>query len=309
MKAKMNLLHFLLFFFLVTSACKYIVLPEGLEDLESAEGSEFRVWTGLVTGVSTTDAGDLHVDITIRNDTGDWSTMQAIAGVPAVLKTSDSKDTRCETVFIGTGGHRFAPGFQMRGYTAGTKREPAIQPLYVECKGAAAPAGATLTINYVSYNGELDDYDPQANKVERKIVLNLDEVITDLSYPIGMPVEGLVLDATTNITGLSDNVITLLNVERTATGFRFTWENFNPTKFPLKTHIGTPPVIGVDGIIYGLYETLDIVDIPLTSPNSRSEWQTEVAVPADSSGYYILLSVESKKPRTYLNYVLDIHEK
>lgn len=309
MKAKTYLLPFLLSFFLITSACKYIVLPEGLEDLEASEGSEFRVWHGLVTGVSTSDAGDLHIDITIRNDTGNWSTMQAVSGMPALLKTSDGKETKCETVFIGTGGHRFAPGFQMRGYTAGTRREPVIQTLYVECRGVAAPAGSTLIINYVSYNGELDDYDPQANKVEGKLVLNLDEVVTDLSYPIGTPVDDLVLEAGANITGLSDNVVTLLNVERTATGFRFTWENFNPTKFPLKTHIGTPPVIGNDGIIYGLYETLDIIDIPLTSPNGRSEWQTEVPVPADGSGYYILLYVESKKPRTYLNYVLDIRER
>jgi len=139
--------------------------------------------------------------------------------------------------------------------------------------------------------------------------LNLDEVVTDLTYPIGSPVDGLILDAAEGITGLSDNVVTLLDVQRTDTGFQFTWQNFNPTKFPLKTHIGTPPVIGADGIIYGFYETLDIVSIPITPANAKVEWTTEVAVPKDVNGFYILLSVESKRPRTYVNYVLDITDK
>jgi hypothetical protein len=39
------------------------------------------------------------------------------------------------------------------------------------------------------------------------------------------------------------------------------------------------------------------------------DWTTDVVVPRDEKGFYILLSVESKKPRTYLNYVLDISDK
>lgn len=39
------------------------------------------------------------------------------------------------------------------------------------------------------------------------------------------------------------------------------------------------------------------------------EWTTEVAISKDVSGLYILLSVESKKPRTYINYALEITEK
>ncbi len=108
---------------------------------------------------------------------------------------------------------------------------------------------------------------------------------------------------------LSDNVVTLLDVQRTDTGFQFTWQNFNPTKFPLKTHIGTPPVIGADGIIYGPYEIIDIAPVPITPANGKMEWTTEVVVPQDGKGFYILLSVESKKPRTYLNYVIDISDK
>ena len=104
-------------------------------------------------------------------------------------------------------------------------------------------------------------------------------------------------------------MISLLDIQRDETGIVFTWQNFNPSKFPLKTHIGIPPVIGDDGIIYGVYKTLDIPEVPLTPANSNVEWTTEVAVPDDVGNLYILLSVESKKPRTYLNYALDITDR
>ena len=309
MNKKKILILILLVCSFFTFACVYIVLPEGVEAPQVIEGSEFKIWNAVVTNVGTSDAGDLHVDITIRNDTGEWSTMRAVADKPAVLTTSDGKTSNCDTVFIGTGGHRFAPGFQMRGYTVNENGELKTQTLYVECKGAVAAAGSKLTINYESFNGILDDYDPEANKSEGTLELNLDEVVTDLTYPIAVPVDGLIQNADVSITALSENVVNLLDAQRTDDGFLFNWQNFNPTKFPLKTHIGTPPVIGVDGIIYGVYESLDIVDIPLTSPNANMEWTTEVKVPKDVSGFYILLSVESNKPRTYLNYVVDISDK
>jgi len=283
------------------------VFPGDLEEFEDGPGS--GVWSALVTNIATSEAGDLHIDITIRNDTGDWSTMQAVHDKPALLKTGDGKTTGCDTVFIGTGGHRLAPGFQTRGFTDGRKDDLKTQTLYVECKETAASAGSKLSIDYVSFTGILDDYDPEANKTEGVLELNLDEVVTDLTYPVGLPVDGLIREAGESITGLSDNVVTLLDVQRTETGFQFTWENSNPTKFPLRTHIGTPPVIGVDGIIYGPYETLDIVSIPITPANAKVEWTTEVEVPKDVTGFYILLSVESKKPRTYVNYALDITDK
>jgi hypothetical protein len=104
-------------------------------------------------------------------------------------------------------------------------------------------------------------------------------------------------------------VVTLLEAQRTESGFQFTWQNFNPTKFALKTHIGTPPVIGADGIIYGVYETLDIAPVPITPAGENMHWTTDVTVPQEVTGFYILVSVESKKPRTYLNYVIDISGK
>jgi hypothetical protein len=310
MNLRKVLFPILLFYIFFSLACVYIVLPEGLETpAPLEEGAELKVWNAVVTGVNKSDAGDLHIDITIRNDTGDWSTMSAAEGKPAILTGSDGKSTNCDTVFVGTGGHRFAPGFQMRGYTVLENNEIKTQQLYVECKGVESVAGATLVIDYVSFGGILDDYKPDLNETDGTLQLNLDEVVTDLTYPIATPVDGLVQKTDLSITALSDNVVTLLDVQRTDTGFQFNWQNFNPTKFPLKTHIGTPPVIGSDGIIYGYYESLDFVSIPLTLANEKMEWSTEVAVPGDVKGFYILLGVESKKPRTYVFYVVDITDK
>ncbi len=309
MTVRKILIPALLAYVLFSFACVYVVLPEGLETPEAVEGSESKVWNAVVTKVGQSDTGDLHVDITIRNDTGDWSTMQAVPDRPAVLTLGDGSTVNCDTVFISTGGHRLAPGFQMRGYTGGKKDDLQTQLLYVECKGASAETGSSLSIDYLSFGGDLDDYDPELNKAEGILQLNLDEVVTDLTYPVASPVEGLVQKTDISVTALSDNVITLLDVQRTDTGFQFNWQNFNPTKFPLKTHIGTPPVIGSDGILYGFYESLDIVPIPITPANENMQWSTEVAVPKDVTGFYILLGVESKKPRTYVFYVVDISDK
>lgn len=292
-------------------ACAYIVLPEGVEKPTEVAHAEGQGWAGIVTNVGKSDAGDLHIDITIRNDTGDWSTMRAVDGKPAVLTSSNGQTTTCDTVFVGTGGHRFAPGFQTRGYTIEENGELQTQSLYIECAGVSDATGATLLIDYISFAGELDYYVEveETNKIEGKLELNLDEVVTDLTYPMAAPLEGSIQPADVEIVALSDNVVSLLDAQRSESGFQFTWQNFNPSKFPLKTHIGIPPVIGDDGIIYGVYETLDIPEVPLTPAQESVEWTTEAPVPEDVSGLFILLSVESKKPRTYLNYALDITDK
>ncbi|MBN2390499.1 MAG: hypothetical protein JXR84_07245 [Anaerolineae bacterium] len=294
-------------YLLISLACAYIVLPEGLEQSSSTYGSN-RGWAGIVTQVGETVAGDLRIDITIRNDTGVWSAMRAADGKPALLSTGDGKTASCATVFVGTGGHRLAPGFQMCGYTSAQSGQAETQLLYVECTGAVAAPGSKLTIDYVRFDGDLDYYVEVAetNKIAGKLVLNLDEVVTDLTYPIGEPVADLIQDSKAEMIALSDNIVNLLDVQRQESGFHFTWQNVNPSKFALKTHIGIPPVIGADGIIYGVYETLDMADVPLTPAQGSVTWDTEVAVPADVDTFYILLSVESKKPRTYVNYALEI---
>lgn len=290
---------------LLITACIYIVLPEGLDLSKSAES---RSWSAVITGVSQTDAGDLHIDLTIRNDTGDWSMVKAVEGQPAIL-TIDGKKHNCATVFVGTGGHRLAPGFQMRGYISGTKLEPKVQLIYVECAGVQAAPGAKLTVNYLAYTGEMDYYHQDEGQSTGTLEVELDQVATDLTYPIYKEVDGLVRPANIEITALSDNIISLVDVQRTTEGFEFKWRNYNPTEFALKIHIGNPPVIGSDGIIYNRYEIMDLADTPLTPSGGDTEWTTKAAVPQDVSGCYILLSVESKNMRRYVNYAIDITDK
>lgn len=302
MSMRKALIPFLIIINLLVSACVYIVLPEGLD---AAQSNDSKGWSAVVTGVSQTEAGDLRIDLTIRNQTNDWSMMKAEDGKPAELN-SGGNTTECDASFVGTGGHRLAPGFQTRGYTGGTKSEPKTQLIYVECPGAQAAEGAKLTINYISYSGELDYYHQEEGSATGTIELELDKVETDLTYPIFEPVEGLIQPPDVSITGLSDNVLTLLEAQRAENGFEFKWQNYNPTEFALKLHIGNPPVIGSDGIIYGYYEIMDLASTPLTPAGGNVEWATQAAVPPDVTNAFILLSVESKNMRLYVNYALDI---
>jgi hypothetical protein len=283
------------------SACDYIVLPE---DLDAPAVGESAGWSAMATSVEATAEGDLHIDLAIRNDTGDWSAMQA-DDKPASLE-AEGKTTSCETVFVGTGGHRLAPGFQMRGYIGGTKADPAVQLIYVECQGASAPSGGILSIDYIYWTGEYNYYYPDTNRANDTLEVDLDRMAGDLSYPVGEEVEGLIQASDTEITALNDVVLTLTSIERDAEGFQFAWETFNPGEYPTYVHVGNPPVIGQDGILYGYYETPDIVSVPITPAGDQAQWTTEVAVPPEVKGLYILLSVESKKQRLFVNYALDI---
>jgi len=287
-------------------ACDYIVLPE---DLDSPISGESKGWSAVVAKVGKSDAGDLHIEITLRNETGDWSAMEAMPDKPAVLKGSDGKTTDCESVFVSTGGHRLAPGFQMRGYIGGTRAQPTTQLIYVECKGAEAAPGSTLSIDHSYVTGQYNYYYPDANKVDATLEVDLDQAAADLTYPIAEPVEGLIHKADAEILALNDVVLLLTAVERTDTGLQFAWQTSNPGEYPTYVHVGNPPVIGADGILYGFYETPDIVSVPITPAGGTAEWTTEIAVPQDVEGLYILLSVESGKQRLFANYAVDITDR
>ena len=306
MRMRKAVIPILILINLLVSACKYIVLPAGL-DIQSSVVS--KGWSAVVTGVSQSATGDLHVDLTIRNETAEWSMMKAVEDKPATLTTQDGKNHPCETVFVGTGGHRLAPGFQMRGYTGGTKLKPEIQLLYVECAGASAATGSKLAIDYVSYSGDLNYYQQENGEAKGTLKLNLDEIAADLTYPVFESVEGLIRQPDLSILALSENVINLLDVQRTQDGFEFKWQNTNPTEFALKIHIGNPPVIGSDGIIYGWYQIMDLATTPITPSGGTTEWSTTAAVPVEVTDCYILLSVESKNMRLYVNYAIDITDK
>lgn len=285
--------------------CVYIVLPEGLDE---PAASESRGWSAVVTNVSQSETGALHIDLTLRNLTGDWSAMAAAADQPAVL-TAGGESTNCDTVFVSSGGHRLAPGFQMRGYTGGSKAEPATQLLYVECEGAEATPEAQLAIDYSYVTGQYNYYEPDANKVDGTLEINLDEVAAGLTYPIAEPAAALIQRPATEIAALNGVTLTLAAVQRTDSGLQFGWQTANAGAYPSYVHIGSPPVIGADGILYGYYETPDIVSVPITPAGDQAEWTTEVATPADVSAFYILLSVESGRARLFTNYAIDISEE
>ena len=59
----------------------------------------------------------------------------------------------------------------------------------------------------------------------------------------------------------------------------------------------------------GLYEVPDLASVPITPAGDKAEWTTEVAVPQDVTGLYILLSAETGKQRLYANYAVDITDK
>jgi hypothetical protein len=303
MSVKKALIFPLLVIILFQYACAYIVLPE--EDGASGSAAS-KGWSAMATNIGKSEAGELHIDLAIRNETGDWSAMQAAPGKPAVLKSGDGITASCDIVYFGTGGHRLAPGFQMRGYTGGTKAQPEIQPIYVECEGAEAAPGSKLSIDYSYVTGEYNYYYPETNKVDATLTVDLDQVATDLKYPVAEPVESLIQKPGTQITGINNVLLTLTGVERTDNGLLFKWQTSNPGEYPSYVHIGNPPVIGEDGIFYGYYESPDIASVPITSPGDQAEWTTEVAVPKDVKNFFIMLSVESKKQRLFVNYAIDV---
>jgi hypothetical protein len=293
-------------FALLSFSCVYIVTPAELRTTPTPSGS--KGWSAMVTNLGKSDAGDLHIDLALRNDTQDWSAMQAATDHPAVLKDSAGKTTNCDTVFVGTGGHRLAPGFQMRGYTAGTKLAPVTQLLYVECKGAVAAPGMKLTVEYSYVSGYFNYYVTSA-ATNAKMELDLDRVTSDLKYPVAESVPGPVVKLGDKITAINSCTLALTDVQRTDTGLEFSWETENPGASPTYVHIGNPPVIGQDGIIYGRYESPTLADSPITLPGQKAEWTTIVAVPKDVTGLYILLSVEEKQQKNFYNHLVDITDK
>ena len=286
---------------LVVGACDYVVVPP---EVGGAVTGTSKGWTAVATSVGPTDDGRLRIDLTVRNETADWSAMEA-KGDPASL-TSGGSTTECSTVVVGTGGHRLGPGMQMRGFIAGPKADQTVELIRVECDGAEIAPDARLSIEYQYVTGEYNYYDPDANTVASRLEVPLDQVAAELAYPIAEPVDGLIQSRDVEITAINDVLLRMASVERTADGLEFTWTTDNQGEYPASVHIGNPPVIGSDGIVYGFYESPDLASVPITPPGAPAEWTTETALPSDAAGFYILLSVESKKQRLFVNYAIDI---
>ena len=283
---------------LFASACEYVVIPpyEG-----GAPAAGAGTWSAVATKVEAGASG-LHVEIALRNDTGDWSEMHATSGKPAVL-TTDGGTVSCDTVAVGTGGHRLAPGFRLRGYTAGTKASPKLQLVSVDCAGATS--GKKLSLEYAYVTGEFNYYVASKSRTAT-LEVALDKPAADLTYPVAAKVEGLVEPADGKIAAINDCTLELTGVQRTDTGLEMSWKTTNPGDYPTYVHIGMPPVIGADGILYGVYESPHLSDAPITPSKQTAEWTTKVAVPKDVTGLYLLVSVESRQQKLFVSHAIDI---
>ncbi|TET53167.1 MAG: hypothetical protein E3J64_04025 [Anaerolineales bacterium] len=305
MTDKRVLIPVLIVHLLAVCACGYIVLPD---DLSDGAADDDGGWSGVATMIDDSAADGLRIELTIQNDTGDWSAMWATSGGDTVL-TGDGGATDCETVVVSTGGHRLAPGFRMRGVTVGAATETEIAILHVVCGDADVSAESTLSIDYTYVRGRYNYYEEGDHDQEAMMVVELGEVATSITYPIGEAVEDLIITRDFEITAINDVLLTLTGIERTPSGLQCEWHTFNGGEYTAYVHIGEPPVIGADGIIYGLYRTPDLVSVPRTPAGGATEWTTESEVPGDTAGLYMLLSVETGKQRLYQNYAVDITDQ
>ncbi len=288
----------------VLAGCDYIVIPEQKATAPPADAE--GVWTAVATNVEETPDG-LHVDLAIRNDTGDWSAMEIAEGESVSLLDASGNSSRCGTAVVETGGVNIPPGFIMRGFTGGTRTDPRIELLHVECEGAAQAAGSRLRIPYTFTTGEFNFYRPEPAQRDT-LEVDLDEPIADLAYPIGTETDLVFTKVGEPIEAINKIVLTLVEVERTDDEVQLTWRTENPTNYQAYVHIGNPSVIGSDGILYGRYTAPHLVDTPITLANDSAEWTTTVAVPGDVEGLFALASVESKQQKNYVSHAIDLSE-
>jgi hypothetical protein len=87
------------------------------------------------------------------------------------------------------------------------------------------------------------------------------------------------------------------------------WQDYNPSDYPNYVHIGTPPVIGADGVIYGLYGDPSIADATIALSKATAEWTTSVVVSKDVTGLYVLVSVETRQSKYFVSHVIDFTNK
>ncbi len=287
----------------LVGACDYIVPP--VEFGTPTPVVVDKGWAGIVTGVSDS-GGSLHVDLSIVNNTSQWSAMDVGATTARVGGQSCSKAFVGTAVFVNSGGWYLPPGFVMSGYTGGTYMEPKVQKLYVECAGVAKAAGQTLSVTYEYITGPFNYY-IASKPVTKTMELSLDKVVTDTKYPVAAKVPGLPMPKTGEaITGINDCTLTLTKVARTDSGLTFTWHSKNPTKDVVWVHIGNPPVIGSDGILYGFYQSPHLADPPVTPASGEADWTTTASVPQSVVGLYILLPLETRQAKYFVDHVVDI---
>jgi uncharacterized protein YceK len=292
---------------IVASGCGYIVTPDDLNPKPSAsQGVPNKGWAVVATKAAA--SGDaLVVELTIRNDTGDFSEMHALAAKPATL-SSGGKSYSCDKVFVGTGGWFLAPGFQIRGYTAGTKAKPETQVMSVECAGASGASGGPLSLDYEYTTGDFLYYLPTP-PTDARLEVKLDAIAKEpLQYPVATQLPNVVVKVGDKIGVINQNTLVLTGAKRTDTGLTFSWEDSNPTEYPVFVHFGTA-VVGTDGILYGLWQSPHLNDTKIAPSGDKMTIDTKVVAPADAKGLYLLLSVEDKQQKRFAGHVIDITDK
>ncbi len=161
------------------------------------------------------------------------------------------------------------PGFLMKGYTSGTKDKPTTQLIFVECAGVSKAAGQKLEIDYSYITGPFNYYVP-SQKSNGTMKLDLDKVVTDAKYPVAVKIDSLeIAKPGVEIDAINKCTVQLTAVKRTDTGFEFDWQSTNPSQYPAYVHIGIPPVIGADGVMYGFYESPHLSDAPITPAGDK----------------------------------------
>jgi hypothetical protein len=268
-----------------------------------AENGGGQGWALIPLNITTSAEGDLRVDVAARNDTGQWSAFAALEQ-PATLTTGAGKEIQCEVAQVGSSGHYLPPGFQFRGYTL---RDGSTRMLSIQCKGAD-PYGAKIHVPYSYVTGEYDYYAQEKGKVEGLLEADLGKVQATLTYPVAVADAAAMQALSEAIPALNDTTLTNTGASRAADGVTLKWSVANPGEYDTKVHIGEPPVLGSDGIIYGARVSPDIVDQPFATAKGGAEFETAVKVPGDVTGLFLLLSVEQGRERRFANYLIDLRD-
>jgi hypothetical protein len=300
---------------LVATACGYIVPP--IEEITPPPAFKDLGWAGTVNGVSSANGG-LHVDLSIENRTGDFSAMDVTKSKASV--TSGGSKTDCGTVFVGTSpfvnnaGWFIPSGFAMSGYTKGPVTKQVKQALYVECAGVSPAAGQKLVIDYTYITGPFNYY-VASDKHTAEMTLDLGKVVKGQKYPVSEANIGATIEKFDAVLeGINHLTVQLKDAKRTDTGLEFTWEVNNPIagQDHAYMHIGYPPVLGSDGILYGPYvsphqATYGDNGTDLRAPAlGKVTFTTTVTVPKEVTGLYVIVPEETKQAKYFVDHVIDI---
>lgn len=259
-------------------------------------------WSLIPINVKESGSG-VRIEFAARNDSGDWSMMESTVAEDASVELSSGAE--CSTVQVSTGGHYLPPGFQMRGYL---DKQGEVQTIYVECSGGGDVSGASLAIPYRFITGDYDYYAKGESEYSGEFEVDLSQVASDLTYPAAAspPDEVEVEPLNEPIIALNNTELTLVDAARTDEGFTFNWTITNPGEYGTLVHIGRPPVLGTDGIVYSAWISPDLIEVPMAGSEETVEVETQSPVPPDVETPYLLVSVEQKRERLFTGHLLDL---